>query len=41
VGQVVIFNGKIYRCTVAHTAWLNAGWRPDVPWVLSSFWVAL
>jgi chitin-binding protein len=41
VGQVVIYNGRMYRCTVAHTAWPNAGWRPDVAWVLSSFWVAL
>jgi chitin-binding protein len=41
VGQVVIYNGRLYRCKVAHTAWPNAGWRPDVAWVLSSFWVAL
>jgi chitin-binding protein len=41
VGQVVIYNGRLYRCKVAHTAWPNAGWRPDVAWVLSAFWVAL
>jgi hypothetical protein len=38
---VVIYNGRLYRCTVAPTAWPNAGWRPDVAWVLSAFWVAL
>lgn len=41
VGQLVIYNGKLYRCKVAHTAWLNAGWRPDVAWVLAAFWEAL
>lgn len=42
VGQVVIYNGKMYRCAVAHTAWLNAGWRPDVFWIqAASYWVPM
>jgi chitodextrinase len=41
VGQLVTYNGRLYCCRVAHTAWPNASWWLDVAWVLSSFWVAL
>lgn len=41
VGQVVMHEGRAYRCLQAHTAWKGAGWTPSAAGSVNVLWKPL